>query len=161
MIVSNTSPLMNLAIIGQLKLLRKIFPRIAVPEEVWKELTIDGRGKPGADEIMTADWIEILSVRNTELVTYLCKDLDIGESAAIALAVERKAKMILLDETDGRNIAEYYNLPKTGLIGILIRAKKRHLITEIRPFLDDLRTQANFWISQRLYERILSETNEL
>jgi len=91
MIVSNTSPLMNLAIIGQLNLLRKIFPRVFVPEEVQTELTIDGRGKPGADEIMGADWIETLSVRNTELVRSLNKDLDIGESAAIALAVERNA----------------------------------------------------------------------
>ncbi len=61
---------------------------------------------------------------------FLKKDLDIGESAAIALAVERKAKMILLDENDARNIAEIYNLHKIGVIGILMRAKNRDLIKE-------------------------------
>ena len=161
MIVSNTSPLMNLAIIGQLNLLRKIFPRVVVPEEVQRELTIDGRGKPGADEIMRADWIETRSVRNTPLLRSLSKDLDIGESAAIALAVETKAKMILLDETDARNIAEIYNLRKTGVIGILMRAKNRHLIKEVRPFLDTLRTEANFWISQTFYDSVLLKMGEL
>ena len=68
--------------------------------------------------------------------------MDVGESAAIALAIERKANLLLLDETDARNLAEFYNLAKTGVLGILMRAKKRSLI---KP---------------DLYDAILSEMGE-
>ncbi|MCP4112050.1 MAG: hypothetical protein GY749_42075, partial [Desulfobacteraceae bacterium] len=44
-IVSNSSPLMNLAIIRHLYLLKEIFSEIMVPEEVWKELAIDGKAE--------------------------------------------------------------------------------------------------------------------
>ncbi len=91
----------------------------------------------------------------------LNKDLDSGESAAIALALERKANLILLDETDARFIAEFYHLPKTGVLGILMRAKKYRMIKEVRPLLDSLREQANFRIAENLYEDILFKTDEL
>ncbi|MEA1947618.1 MAG: hypothetical protein U9N83_10010 [Thermodesulfobacteriota bacterium] len=61
--------------------------------------------------------------------------MDLGESAAIALAIERKANLLLLDETDARNIAEFYGLPKTGVIGLLMKAKKKNLVKEIKPIL--------------------------
>jgi len=86
--------------------------------------------------------------------------LDVGESAAIALAIEKKANLLLLDETDARNIAEFYNLTKTGVIGILMRAKKKNLIKEIRPMLEKLKIQAHFWIKPDLYESILSVMGE-
>lgn len=161
-VVSNSSPLMNLAIIGQINLLRELFLKITVPEEVWQELTVDGKDKPGADEILhAAQWIEVVRVKNTALVKLLNKDLDSGESAAIALAIERKANLILLDESDARLIAEFYQLPKTGVLGILMRAKKYRMIKEVRPLLDSLMEQANFRIAENLYEDILFKTDEL
>ncbi|MEZ4524943.1 MAG: hypothetical protein R2941_03375 [Desulfobacterales bacterium] len=67
LLISNSSPLMklvNLEVAGQLNLLQKLFAGITVPEEVWQELTVDGKGKAGADEIMQAGWIEIVSLKN-------------------------------------------------------------------------------------------------
>jgi predicted nucleic acid-binding protein len=160
MVVSNASPVMNLAIIGQLDLIQKLFGHITVPQEVWEELTVAGQSKPGANTIVQADWIQVVAMQQTHFFKLLCKDLDVGEAAAIALAVERNAHLILLDESDARNIAELYNLPKTGVIGILTRAKRKHLIHKIKPILDDLREQAHFRIKQQLYETILSEMGE-
>jgi hypothetical protein len=105
-------------------------------------------------------WIKIVKVKNDSLVKTLTKDLDVGESAAIALAIERKANLLLLDETDARNLAEFYNLAKTGVLGILMRAKKRSLIKQIKPMLEKLRIQAHFWIKPDLYDAILSEMGE-
>jgi len=65
-----------------------------------------------------------------------------------------------LDETDARNLAEFYNLTKTGVIGILMKAKKRSLIKEIKPMLEKLRTHAHFWIKPDLYDAILSKMGE-
>ena len=160
LVVSNSSPIMNLAIIGQLHLIRELFGEIIIPKEVWAELIVEGKGKPGTNEIEKAKWIRVAKVKNDNLVKILNKDLDVGESAAIALAIERKADLLLLDETDARNLAEFYNLTKTGVIGILMRAKKRSLIKEIKPLLKKLTTQAHFWIKPDLYDAILSEMGE-
>lgn len=151
---------MNLAIIGQLHLIQELFGEIIIPKEVRAELIIEGKGKPGTNEIEKAKWIKVAKVKNDSLVKMLTKDLDVGESAAIALAIERKANLLLLDETDARNLAEFYNLTKTGVIGILIRAKKRSLIKEIKPMLEKLRTQAHFWIKPDLCDAILTEMGE-
>ena len=151
---------MNLAIIGQLHLIQELFGEIIIPKEVWAELIIEGKGKPGTNEIEKAKWIKVVKVKNDSLVKTLTKDLDVGESAAIALAIEKKANLLLLDETDARNLAEFYNLTKTGVLGILMRAKKRSLIKQIKPTLEKLRIQAHFWIKPDLYDAILSEMGE-
>ncbi len=83
LIISNSSPLMNLAIIGHLDLLQKIFGKITIPDEVWKELVIDGEGKSGTKAIIEAPWIEKKYIENLSLLQLLKKDLDIGEAAAI------------------------------------------------------------------------------
>ena len=105
-VISNSSPLMNLAIIGQLDLVQKLFSTITVPQEVWNELTVAGKGKPGSMVITQADWIHRVPLGNRTLYTLLNKDLDDGEAAAIALAVEKHADLMLLDETDARNVAD-------------------------------------------------------
>ncbi|MCZ7667717.1 MAG: hypothetical protein M5U34_11115 [Chloroflexi bacterium] len=57
-VVSNASPLINLARIGQLDLLPGIFGCLFIPEAVWQEVVVEGQGQPGAEEIRLADWIE-------------------------------------------------------------------------------------------------------
>ena len=160
LVISNSSPIMNLAIIDQLHLVQELFGEIIIPKEVWSELIIEGKGKPGTNEIEKVKWIKVEEVKNISLVKTLTKDLDVGESAAIALAIEKKADLLLLDETDARNLAEFYNLIKTGVIGILMKAKKRSLIKEIKPMLDKLRIHAHFWIKPDLYDAILSKMGE-
>ena len=160
LVISDSSPIMSLAIIGQLRLIQELFGEIIIPKEVWDELVIEGKGKPGTNEIEKAKWIKVATVKNDCLLKTLSKDLDLGESAAIALAIERKANLLLLDETDARNLAEFYGLQKTGVIGVLMRAKKKNLVKEIKPILEELRTQAHFWIKPNLYYAILSEMDE-
>jgi predicted nucleic acid-binding protein len=159
-VISNSSPLMNLAIIGQLDLVKTLFGRVLVPQEVWHDLTVAGKGKPGSTLIRQAEWIERVELGHNTLYPLLRKDLDDGEAAAIALALEKQADLILLDETDARNVAELYRIPKTGVIGILTRAKQHHLLQEVKPLFDALKTQANFWIQPRLYEALLKKVGE-
>lgn len=152
---------MNLAIIGQLDLVKSLFGKVFVPQEVWHELTVAGKGKPGSTVIRQAEWIEHVELRDKTLYPLLRKDLDDGEAAAIALAVEKHADLILLDETDARNVADLYSIPKTGVIGIITRAKHHHLIQEVKPLFDALKIQANFWIQPQLYGTILKQMGEL
>ncbi len=101
-VVSNTSPLTNLAAIGQFDLLRRLYGRVHIADGVWQELNAGGRHWPGRDEVAAADWIERRPVQNGSLVIALERDLDRGEAETIALALELGADLVLMDEHEGR-----------------------------------------------------------
>ena len=96
-VVSNTSPIINLASIGQLELLKTLYSNIIIPQAVRDEI-VAGAGQPGAKEAQTLGWIATHQVTNQPLVTALQADLDRGEAEAIALAIEIRAELLLLDE---------------------------------------------------------------
>jgi predicted nucleic acid-binding protein len=160
-IVSNASPLINLARIGKLDLLRGLFSKLLIPEAVWGEIVIDGAGQPGADEVKGADWIQKRQVKNKQLVDALMQELDAGEAEAIALALEEGADWLLMDEHLGRETAHHLKLQSIGLVGVLIVAKRKELIPAIKPCLDALRDLAGFRIKDFLYTRILKDENEI
>ena len=72
-VVSNASPLINLGRIGQLGLLPQLYNELLIPEAVWHEVVVQGRGQPGAHEVETADWIRVAPVANHALVLALCE----------------------------------------------------------------------------------------
>ncbi len=160
-VVSNTSPLINLAWIGQLGILRELYGTIHIPEAVWHEIVVQGDGQPGAEEISNANWINTCAVDNKLLALALHQELDAGEAEAIALAIEQKAGLLLMDERLGRETARYFGLNYTGVIGLLIEAKQKGLIGSIRAYLDRLRTIAGFHISRSLYLKVLQDQGEL
>lgn len=159
-IVSNTSPLTNLAAIGQFSLLGSLYPCLLIAEGVWDELNASGRYWPGRNEVAASDWIERRQVRNQPLVRALRRDLDRGESETIALAVELGSDLVLLDEKEGRNAAVHFGLRPVGIVGVLLEAKKKELTTELRPHLDALRNEAGFYLSERLYHHALALAGE-
>ena len=160
MIVSNTSPIINLACIGRLDWLPMLYGEIVIPPAVFHEITVAAPNSPGAVEVRTAAWIRQYSVNNPPLVASLLLELDPGEAEAIACALEVKAKLLLIDERRGRLVAHRLGLSVTGLMGVLLLARKRGLTDSIRPSLDDLRRVAGFWISDALYRRVLEEAGE-
>lgn len=159
-VVSNASPLINLARIGQLALLPRIFGSLLVPEAVWQEVVVAGKGLPGAAEIGLADWIERTAVANRPLVHSLRQELDAGEAEAIALAVECQADWVLMDERLGRQTAQHFGLGYIGLVGVLRVAKQNGHIQALRPLLDDLRHVAGFRISPTLWDQVLQDAGE-
>ena len=100
--VSNSSPIINLARIGKLDLLRQIFGTVTVPDAVWREVVVDGAGQAGARDVEQASWIRRATVKNRDLVRALQQELDEGESEAIALACETQGSLLLMDENLGR-----------------------------------------------------------
>lgn len=124
-IVSNTSPITNLAAIGQFDLLHCLYGSIHIADAVWNELHADEYEWPGAVETASAGWIIRHSVSNRPLVNILRRDLDRGEAESIALALELKAYLLLLDEKDGRHIAQRAGLTVVGVVGMLLEAKAK------------------------------------
>lgn len=159
-VVSNSSALINLARIGKLTLLRELFGVLIVPDAVWQEVVVEGAGQPGADEIGSADWIQRQAVMNMQLVQALQQDLDAGEAEAIALSLEIGAELLLMDENLGRETARHLGLRYIGLIGALVMAKRRGLISAIKQHLDMLRDIAGFRVDAALYAQVLKDQGE-
>lgn len=159
-VVSNASPLINLARIGQIGLLRELYGELWIPEAVRREVVEEGTGQAGADEVGQADWIITQVVSNQLLVQALRQELDAGEAEAIVLAAERNADLLLMDERLGREVAQHLGVAPTGLIGVLVEAKGKGAIPAIRPCLSSLRDRAGFRLSEALVEQILDDAGE-
>jgi len=157
-VVSNTSPILNLAIIDHLHLLREQFDTVLIPEAVLEELRVDSN-LPGAGavvEALRAGWLRVRHVKDQNLVRLLRREIDAGESEAIALGIELRANRVLLDEKQGRKIAKSMGLNVTGLIGVILRAEKTSLTSSVPDLLDRLQKKAGFRISPDLLKNILS-----
>jgi hypothetical protein len=162
LVVSDTSPILNLAIVQHLGLLRQQFETVVIPPEVRDELQIDS-DLPGVVAVraaLQAGWLQIAEANNSTLIQTLSLELDKGESAAIALALEMKAEYILMDESEGRAKAALLGLHPIGILGVLLRAKLANEIASVKEILIRLRQEAGFFISDSLFEAILREVAE-
>jgi hypothetical protein len=158
--VSNASPLINLARIGLLDLLPKLYGALLVPSAVWDEVVVQGAGQAGAEEVRTAGWIARQEIENEPLAQALRQELDAGEAEAIVLALETHAELLVMDERLGRETARHMRLRCIGLIGVLIAAKRHGLIESIKPHLDALRDVAGFRVDDALYRQVLQDEGE-
>jgi uncharacterized protein len=84
-VVSDTSPITNLAAVGHLQLLRQLYGEVVTPLAVFREMTIGGAERLGGMEVQTPEWIEVREVTDRTFVIALQMELDVGEAEAIAL----------------------------------------------------------------------------
>lgn len=159
-VVSNTSPITNLAAIGLFHLLHNLYGQVFIADGVWAELNAYNQAWPGSQDVATAEWVDKLAPQNQQIVTALRRDLDRGEAETIALALELGADLVLLDERDGRYMAQRFGLQVVGVLGILLEAKSKGAVQSIRPYLDALRQQAGFYIQEKLYQQALAWAEE-
>ena len=158
-VVSDASPLITLAAVGELELLRHLFGEVLVPDCVRQEVVQANR--PGAEDVVRAKWIRTVSAPDDSFLMVLRTELDPGEAEAIALAFEMQADVLLLDERSARNLAVSMGFEVLGVAGVLLRAKGAGLLSLVRPVLDRMRTQGGFRLSDRLYEATLSDAGEI
>lgn len=153
-VVSDTSPLLNLGAIDKLDLLPALYETIRIPASVAAELERNG--------FQTAPhpWLQITSARDLSTVRELLTELDPGEAEAIVVAIEQGADLLLMDERKGRRIATARGLQVTGLLGVLAEAKRRGLIARCADAIDELRTRAGFWIGKEIQAKFLSAVGE-
>jgi uncharacterized protein len=158
-VVSDSSPLIALASVGYLKLLQTLYGRVVVPQAVRNEVLGD-IDRPGAQEILAAEWIEVRAASDT-VDLYLARTLvHAGEAEAIGLAIELDADLLIVDERRARDLAETMGLRITGVVGVLLEAKSRGLIPAIKPILDALSVSGGFHLSHRFYTAALKAAGE-
>jgi hypothetical protein len=160
-VIADTTPFSNFIRIGELDLLQKIFGEIIIPPTVYEEILKLSDFGYDLSKFLTADWIILMPVQNQVLVQNLLNDLDVGESEAIALAIETKSNFLLIDEAEGRAKALSLGLDIVGSVGVLVKAKNLGFISELKDYLDKLRVEAKFWLHQTIYDRVLKDAGEL
>jgi len=161
-VVSDTSPIINLAFIGHLELIPALFGRVIIPSAVFHEIVVQGAGLPGSSEIQNANWVEVRPCSDLTLLSAIRneKDIHLGEAEAICLAIELSADAILLDEAAGRELARAHHLSFIGILGILLKAKQKGLIPAVKPLMERLQLEAGFFIQVRLFQEVLTLAGE-
>jgi uncharacterized protein len=150
-VVCNAGPLIALAGVAQLALLRELYSRVLVPEPVIEEIVRSGAGRVGAIEIGSAHWLEVVPPP-AELDALLAAELGIGESAVLRVAARLRAPLVLIDERRARRIAtQVYGLKVRGTAGVLVQAKRAGLVPTIRPLLEAM-VRHGYFLSTRLVE---------
>ena len=158
-VVSDSTILIGLVKVGKLDLLKEIFSKVYIPEEVFKEVVERGKGKPGSKVIKETAWIEPKPVKDKIQVAFLLGSLEKGEAEVLVLARELNADLILLDEEKARKSAVIAGFKIMGLLGLFILAKNLDLIHEVRPLVDELMIK-KFRISDKIIEETLKKAGE-
>ena len=161
-VVSNTSPLLNLAIVDHLSLMYEQFGEILIPQAVFEELRVE-EGLPGSQSIREAiekGWLGVKEAKDQIFVKVLRADLDKGEAEALALALQVKAEWVILDEREGRRVAKSLGLKVIGVLGVLLRAQREGRLQSLKSAMDDLRKKAGFHIASELYSYVLKKGGE-
>ena len=156
-IISDTSPITNLYQVGQLSLLQQLYGRVIIPPAVWDELSsLTEQAKLLEDE----PWLEVVAPTDMKRLSLLSDQLDPGEAEAIVLAFELEADYLLIDEQTGRKVAQEQGLRITGVLGLLLQAKKQNLIQSVKPLIDRLVQEVGFRIHPDLVKRVLELAGE-
>jgi predicted nucleic acid-binding protein len=152
-VISDTSPLRYLVLIGDAEVLPSLYSEIFVPEIVAAELRHAPTPEPVRQWIDRApSWLRVVNPPTIDNGLSI-ERLDPGERDAILLALHLKADLVLMDERDGVEEARRLGLLVTGSLGVLDRAAERGLI-ELGPALAKLR-ETNFRIDPDLIQRVL------
>lgn len=159
-VVSDASPLISLTAVRHLGLLPLLYGEVLVPPAVYHEVVSSPPDAVGASEVGAARWIQVREVEDRPLVEALSVNLDAGEAEAIALAVETGADLLLVDERRARAIARRLGQRVIGVLGVVLEAKVKGLLPEVRPVLEELSASAGFRISATLYARVLEAAGE-
>ncbi|MBM3854845.1 MAG: DUF3368 domain-containing protein [Verrucomicrobia bacterium] len=151
-VVGDASALIALHRVGGWDLLPRLYGEVHVPESVWQEVfsvPAFAARMPSAPGWLLRHASPVAAPHSPDLDA-----LDTGEADAIRLAHSLPADLLLIDEVRGRRVAQRLGLRITGVVGLLIEAKRRGLIPSLAAALAKLKAQ-DFWMSDRLVQEAL------
>jgi predicted nucleic acid-binding protein len=160
-VVADAGPLVGLARIGLLGILRDLYQEILIPPGVFDELRVS-ESRPGSKallEAVRAEWLLRVEPEAAEDLQSLRLLVDPGEAEAIMLALQRGSRFLLIDDKQGRALARSRGLRIVGTGGVLLSAKERELIEQISPVLDQL-TAGGYRLSAELKKEIMKLAGE-
>ncbi len=154
-LVINTGPLIALARAEALEVVAALPIEIIAPLEVQAELEA---GVAAGHPWVSAPFVRFLPL-SSALNPIAIANLDIGEAAVIQLALDQAVAAVCIDERKGRRAATAIGLRVTGTLGLLGRAKTMGIIQAVRPFVDRLSREGE-WFDAALVARVLAGLGE-
>ena len=154
-VVSNTTPLIALADIGHLDLLKKLYGEIYIPEAVIDEI----KTEPARTVVKNSEWIKVKSIRNMEDKNLFRAKLHAGEVEVMILAEEIDADLLIMDDNAAKKTAKFLGMTVTGTLGLLIKAKRAGYIETVKPAMNALISNG-FFISEQVQHYVLEEAGE-
>jgi predicted nucleic acid-binding protein len=152
-VVSDTTPLHYLILIGRDTVLQALYGEVIVPPAVLAELA-----HPAAPQDIST-WAKSppawLTVRAPESIPPQFDNLDLGERQALALAKQIHAELVLLDDKVARRCAERESLRVKGTLGVVADAAKAGLLN-FRETVESLR-RTSMHLDPKLAQRIIEE----
>ena len=156
--ISNTSPLLYLYRISALDFLRILCNEIMIPTAVVCELDIGLQRGFDVPDPKHFEWIKVVDPLDVPS-KWLNLHLGTGELSVLALALERPACTVLLDDMQARRIARAAGLNVWGTLKVLIEAKSRGLIERISTHID-LLEKSGMWMSDSIRHQVLALCGE-
>ena len=155
-VIVNSTPVIGLANIGKLDVLRQMYGTITIPQAVFDEIK-----SPSVQRQVNAnrDWIRVEQINDISQKQMYRAKLHAGEVEVMILAQEKKADLVILDDNAAKKTAKFLGLRVIGTLGILVLAKKRGYIKEVSPVLDALKRDG-FFVSDDLCDLVLKQADE-
>jgi predicted nucleic acid-binding protein len=144
-------------VLGQLELLRDLFGTVLIPQAVQQEFLATERALRQS-ALDSAPWIQPEQLNRPQRALAFA-GLDRGEAEVLALAEEREARLVIIDERRGRRYARRLGLPLTGTLGVLLLAKERELVSAVGPLVDELQ-EAGLYLSPEVVAQTLRLAGE-
>ncbi|MBI5407994.1 MAG: DUF3368 domain-containing protein [Nitrospirae bacterium] len=158
-VVVNTSPLFYLHRLECLHILEKLYGEVVIPQAVVNELMEGKRTGEDVPEVSSFNWIKVEQV-NCPAFIKMIPDLGQGEAEVLALGDTKRESLLVIDDSLGRRIAKLYGFKFTGTAGVLISAKKKKHITEVKSILVKLK-EVGFYITDKVISEILKASGEI
>jgi predicted nucleic acid-binding protein len=155
-VVSNTTPIIALSSARQIRILKLLFSKIIITEEVKDELLAKKRY---GSKFPSLKWVEIQEVKDRDTLESLATELGRGEASVIALGKEINPDFVFIDEKQGYNKAKDFGLIPIRTLAILEAAKKAGLIKKLKPIVSRI-VKKGGWYKKALIEKYLKDNNE-
>jgi predicted nucleic acid-binding protein len=136
-LICNTSPIQYLHQLGLLDLLRRLGDSVIVPTAVVRELNDGRQVGVSLPDLAEISWISVVQSASA-VVLPLVTDLGPGEAEVLALGLERRSAVLVLDDAVARRTARMLQLRHTGTLGLLLDAKRAGYIPSVASPLDRL-----------------------
>jgi predicted nucleic acid-binding protein len=163
-IVSNATPLIYLAKIDKLKLLKGIAHPVYIPEAVYQEVVVEGKrlGEKDAyrvEKCINQGWLQIKEVKNLFSFDF---PLHKGELEVISLAGQEGIKKVLIDDAKARSVADLSDLQPVGTLWVILQAVKNHMM-DFDEFLSTLESiiHSGFYLKDEVYIKIIRKARQL
>ena len=158
-VIVNSTPIIALSSIDKLGLLKELYGTVIIPNAVKDEIGAKSKSKAYTQLGSSNDWLHVREINNVVHKQTFRTQLHDGEVEVIILGQELTADILVIDDYSAREYAKYLGLHVIGTVGIILLAKSKGFICEVRPLLDRLITNGIF-ISNRLYAEVLKMANE-